>query len=224
MARQGRAGAALAIAALGSFFAGCVGTVLIAAFAPPPAGVRAEVQLGRVFLADGARACVAAVVLAHGSRAQGASPWCCVGLLLGLVGTDVNTGTHALHLRRLRAVRTASASSRWSMGLFGIGEIMRNLEQPRQRARADVARSGTCGRRRRTSRGSWRAVLRGTGLGSLLGILPGGGAVLASFATLYAREEDRAGPEPLRHAAPSRAWPARDPPTTRRRRPRSSRC
>ena len=125
---------------------------------------------------------VTAVVLAHGSVIK-AIGMVLVGLLLGLVGTDVNSG-----LTRY----TFGISELWDgidflplvIGMFGIVEIIRNLEQPRTAARrTSTPASATCGRAGRISSDSWRAVLRGTGLGSLLGILPGGGAVLAAFAS-----------------------------------------
>src|SRR5918911_546805 len=96
MARQGRAGSALAIAALGSFFAGTISTFIIALFAPP---------LARVGLSFGAPeyfsllllGLVAAVVLAHGSVLK-AIAMIILGLLLGLVGTDGNTGAERFTL------------------------------------------------------------------------------------------------------------------------------
>ena len=180
MARQGRAGAALGVAALGSFFAGCVGTVFIAAFAPPLAALAQEFNSPDYFSLM-VLGLVTAVVLAHGSVIK-AVGMVLVGLLLGLVGTDVNSG-----LTRY----TFGVSAIWEgidflplvIGLFGITEIIRNLEQ-RELHRIPVStRVRDLWPSRQDFRDSWRAVLRGTALGSILGILPGGGAVLAAFAS-----------------------------------------
>jgi len=191
MARQGRAGAALAVAALGSFFAGCVGTVFIAAFGPPLAAIAQEFNSPDYFSLM-VLGLVTAVILAHGSLIK-ALGMVLVGLLLGLVGTDVNSG-----LTRY----TFGVSELWDgidfvplvIGLFGIVEIVRNLEQ----GEPPRARIGTSLRELWPSRmdfaQSWRAVLRGTALGSVLGILPGGGAVLAAFASYTLEKKVAADP------------------------------
>jgi len=180
MARQGRASVALAVAALGSFFAGCVSTVFVAALGPPLAAIAQQFNSPDYFSLM-VLGLVTAVVLAHGSVIK-AVGMVLVGLLFGLVGTDVNSGA---------ARYTFGISELWDgidflplvIGMFGIVEIIRNLEQPTL-PRAPV---GTKFRElwpsKKDFQESWRAVLRGTGLGSILGILPGGGAVLASFAS-----------------------------------------
>ena len=180
MARQGRAGVALGVAALGSFFAGCVGTVFIAAFGPPLSSLAQQFNSPDYFSLM-ALGLLMAVVLAHGSVIK-AVAMVLVGLLFGLVGTDVNSG----------ALRyTFGVSELWDgidflplvIGMFGVVEIVRNLEQP------DLARTAVATRMRdlwptgKDFASVWRPVLRGTGLGALLGVLPGGGAVLASFAS-----------------------------------------
>src|SRR5215470_9686874 len=126
MARQGRAGAALAVAALGSFFAGCVGTIFIAAFGPPLAAIAQQFNSPDYFSLM-VLGLVTAVILAHGSVIK-AVGMVLVGLLLGLVGTDVNSG-----LTRY----TLGISDLWDgidfvplvIGMFGMVEIIRNLEQ-----------------------------------------------------------------------------------------------
>src|SRR4051794_17354939 len=90
MARQGRAGPALAIAAIGSFFAGCVATVLIAVAAPPLAEVALKFGPAEYFSLM-VLGLVAATVLARGSLVK-AIAMVVFGLLLGIVGTDVNSG------------------------------------------------------------------------------------------------------------------------------------
>jgi putative tricarboxylic transport membrane protein len=180
MARQGRAGAALGVAALGSFFAGCVGTVFIAAFGPPLAAIAQEFNSPDYFSLM-VLGLVTAVVLAHGSVIK-AVGMVLVGLLLGLVGTDVNSG-----LTRY----TFGISAIWDgidflplvIGMFGIVEIVRNLEQKQLHRVPVSARIRDLWPSKRDFRDAWRPVLRGTALGSLLGILPGGGAVLAAFAS-----------------------------------------
>jgi putative tricarboxylic transport membrane protein len=180
MARQGRAGAALAVAALGSFFAGCVGTVFIAAFGPPLAAIAQQFNSPDYFSLM-VLGLVTAVILAHGSVIK-AVGMVLVGLLLGLVGTDVNSG-----LTRY----TFGVSDLWDgidflplvIGLFGVVEIIRNLELPSLPRPYLKTKLRELWPSKEDFRQSWQPVLRGTGLGSLLGILPGGGAVLASFAS-----------------------------------------
>jgi TctA family transporter len=180
MAKRGRAGPALGVAALGSFFAGCIGTIFIAAFGPPLAAVAQQFNSPDYFSLM-VLGLVTAVILAHGSVIK-AVGMVLVGLLLGLVGTDANTG-----LTRY----TFGVSDLWDgidflplvIGLFGIVEIIRNLEQrelPRSQLKTKIRDLWP---NRDDFSQSWRPVLRGTGLGSILGILPGGGAVLAAFAS-----------------------------------------
>jgi len=179
MAKQGRAGSALAVAALGSFFAGCVGTVFIAAFGPPLASFAQEFNSPDYFSLM-VLGLTTAVVLAHGSVIK-AVAMVMVGLLFGLVGTDVNSG-----LTRY----TFGISAIWEgidflplvIGMFGVVEIIRNLESTTLPRAAVTAGFRDVWPTMKDFHESWPAVLRGTGLGSILGILPGGGAVLASFA------------------------------------------
>lgn len=177
MARQGRAGPALAIAAIGSFFAGCVATIVIAAAAPPltrlaqqfaPADYFSLMVLGLVF----------SIVLARGSVIK-ALGMVFLGMLLGLVGTDVNTG----NLRFTFGISDLFDGLGFvplAMGIFGIAEIIANLTNPERRDLVSSKVSNLWPSREdfRRSRG---AILRGTALGGLLGLLPGGGAVLGSF-------------------------------------------
>ncbi|CDZ39742.1 TTT family tricarboxylate transporter [Neorhizobium galegae bv. officinalis] len=180
MARKGRAGAALAIAALGSFFAGTIGTVFIAAFGPPLASIAQQFNSPDYF-ALMLLGLTMAIVLAHGSVLK-AVAMVLIGLLLGLVGTDINTG-----LTRY----TFGLSGLWEgidflplvLGLFGIVEIIRNLENPPPPREAISTRMRDMWPTKKEFKEAYPAALRGTGLGSLLGILPGGGAVLASFAS-----------------------------------------
>jgi putative tricarboxylic transport membrane protein len=177
MARQGRAGPALAIAALGSFFAGCVSTLLIAVAAPPLAEVALKFGPAEYFSLM-VLGLVAATVLARGSLIK-AIAMVVFGLLLGLVGTDVNSGV----LRFTFGIPELSDGIGFvvvAMGMFGTAEIISNLEQGEARE-VFTATVKNLLPTKEDLRRSWAPVLRGTALGSLLGILPGGGALLASF-------------------------------------------
>jgi TctA family transporter len=185
MARQGRAGAALATAALASFFAGSVATALIATFAPPLAKVGQSFGAPEYFSLM-VLGLIAAVVLAHGSVIK-AVAMIILGLLLGLVGTDGNTGGTRFTLDIIELTDGIDVAT-LAIGIFGIGEIIDNLTRPGER-RALVAQKIT--RLWPTGedfRRAWPAALRGTGIGSLLGVLPGGGATLSAFAA-YALEK-----------------------------------
>jgi len=177
MARQGRAGPALAIAALGSFFAGCVATMVIAVAAPPLAEVALKFGPSEYFslMVFGL---VAATVLAHGSLIK-AIAMVVFGLLLGLVGTDVNSGV----LRFTFGIPELSDGIGFvivAMGMFGTAEIISNLELKDKRE-VFATKVTHLYPTKQDLKDAWAAVLRGTVLGSALGILPGGGALLASF-------------------------------------------
>ena len=178
MARQGRAGPALAIAALGSFFAGCVATVLVAALGAPltsialafgPAEYFSLMVLGLVF----------AVVLAKGSVLK-AVTMIMLGLLLSMIGSDIETGQSRMGFD-IPELADGIGFVVVAMGVFGFGEIMRNLEQTATR---DVVKAKLTGLMPTWPdlKASAGPIGRGTVLGSILGILPGGGAVIAAFA------------------------------------------
>jgi len=177
MARQGRAGPALAMAAIGSFFAGCVATLVIAFAAPPLAEVALKFGPSEYFSLM-VLGLVAATVLAHGSLLK-AIAMVVFGLLLGIIGTDVNSGV----LRFTFGVPELSDGIGFvivAMGMFGIAEIVANLEMKDKRE----VFTGKLKRLLPTKedfKRSWAPILRGTALGSFLGILPGGGALLSSF-------------------------------------------
>jgi putative tricarboxylic transport membrane protein len=177
MARQGRAGKALATAALASFFAGTVATFLLALFAPPLADLALKFGPAEYFSLM-VLGLVASVVLAHGSllRAVG---MIILGLLLGMVGTDVNSGTprYTFDLPQLADGINFVVVA---MGMFGLGEIIANLEHEESRSLLAM-KVGTLMPDKEDLKRIVAPILRGTALGSLLGILPGGGAMLASF-------------------------------------------
>jgi TctA family transporter len=179
MAKRGRAGAALAIAAIGSFFAGTVSTFLVALLAPPLTVIALKFGPPEYFslMVVGL---VSSIALAHGSIVK-ALAMVVFGLLLGLVGTDIYTGTPRFNLG-IREYSDGLNFVALAVGLFGIAEILRNLET--ESTREVMVKKVT---NLFPTREDWRRmtppVLRGTVLGSALGVLPGGGAILASFAS-----------------------------------------
>ena len=183
MARKGRAGAALAIAALGSLFAGTVSTLIIAV-ASPPLSEFAIKFLAPEYFSLMVLGLVGSMVLARGSLLN-AVAMVLLGLLLGLVGTDVNSGRERFTFD-IPVLADGIGFVPVAMGLFGVAEILINLEQRGQHYVGTVI--GSLMPTREEFRQAMPAVLRGTALGSLLGILPGGGALLASFAA-YAFEK-----------------------------------
>jgi putative tricarboxylic transport membrane protein len=196
MARQGRAGPALAAAGLGSFFAGCVGTVIIAAFAPPltelafkfgPAEYFSLMVLGLI----------GAVVLASGSLLKAIS-MIILGLLLAQINTDVISGTARFSFD-IPELTDGLGFVGIAMGVFGFGEIIANLGQPAEHREVFTKDVKGLWPTRQDVKDAFPAVLRGTALGSILGVLPGGGALLASFAayTVEKKMKGRPGEVPF---------------------------
>ncbi len=184
MARQGRAGAALATAALGSFFAGTVATVVLALFAPPLA--RAALQFGAAeYFSLVVLGLIASIALASGSTVK-ALAMIVLGLLLGTIGQDLASGVPRFTFGNRELYGGLDFVS-LAVGMFGLAEIMRNLEKRETKTLVTRKVQGLW-----LSREEFRAirapVLRGTTVGSLLGVLPGGGHVLASF-TSYSLEK-----------------------------------
>ncbi len=179
MARKGRAGPALAAAGLGSFFAGCVGTVIIAAFAPPltelafkfgPAEYFSLMVLGLI----------GAVVLASGSLIK-AIAMIILGLLLGQINTDVISGVPRYSFD-VAELTDGIGFVCIAMGVFGFGEIISNLGRPEEEREVFTREVKGLLPTAQDFKDAFPAVLRGTTLGSILGVLPGGGALLSSFA------------------------------------------
>src|ERR1700743_2485227 len=180
MAKQGRAGPALAIAAIGSFIAGCAATVLIAVLGAPltklalafgPAEYFSLMMLGLIF----------AVVLAKGSVLK-AIAMIAFGILLSMVGSDIETGASRMAFN-IPELADGLGFATVAMGVFGFAEIIRNLDAGAGMSRDLVQQkiTGLMPTKKDMIEAS-PAILRGTVLGSILGILPGGGAVIASFA------------------------------------------
>src|SRR4051794_8496566 len=191
MAKQGRAGPALAIAAIGSFIAGCFSTVLVAALGVPltalalkfgPAEYFSLMVLGLVF----------AVVLAKGSVLK-AVAMVMLGLLLSCVGSDIETGQSRMAFD-IPELADGIGFVTVAMGVFGYAEIMRNLEQEESREIVEAKITGLMPTWK-DFKDSAGAIGRGTILGSILGILPGGGAVIASFAAYTFEKKISKNPE-----------------------------
>ena len=185
MARKGRAGPALAAAGLGSFFAGCVGTLVLAAFAPPLTEVALSFGPAEYF-ALMVVGLIGAVVMASGSLLK-ALAMILLGLLMGLIGTDVNSGVARFSFD-IPELTDGISFLAIAMGLFGYGEIINNLSQPDEKREVFTGKVTGIMPTAEDFKNMLPAVLRGTALGSVLGILPGGGAVLSSF-TAYTIEK-----------------------------------
>jgi TctA family transporter len=184
MARKGRAGVALTTAAVGSFFAGTVATVILALFAPPLAEIALKFGPAEFFSLM-VLGLLASLVLARGSLLH-ATGMVVLGLLLGLVGADVNSGTQRFTFD-LPQLADGIGFVVVAMGMFGLAEIIRNLEDENDRSLLVSKITSLM-----PSREDWKRmiapVLRGTAIGSVLGILPGSGSILGSFAA-YAIEK-----------------------------------
>lgn len=193
MARRGRAGTALAVAALGSFFAGTVATLLVALFAPPLTAV--ALRFGAAEYASlMVLGLVCAVALAHGSLLK-ALAMVTLGLLLGLVGSDIFTGA-ARFTGGLPQLAEGLSFVAVAVGVFGIAEILRNLEDGGGSDRAVLSAAlGRLWPSRADLRAMVGPMLRGTALGSVLGVLPGGGAVLAAFGSYTVEKRLSKNPE-----------------------------
>ena len=178
MAKQGRAGVALATCAIGSFFAGTVATFLIAAFGPPLAAIALKFGPAEYFSLM-TLGLVASIVLAQGSLLH-AFGMVVLGLLLGLVGTDVTSGVPRFTFD-IPELADGIGFVTVAMGMFGLGEIIRNLEAEAQRS-VVVAKVTSLMPTRQDFKRMIAPILRGTAIGSILGILPGSGSILGAFA------------------------------------------
>lgn len=180
MTERGRGGAALAIAAIGSLFAGTVATFLIAFFSPTLAGVALQFGSPEYFslIVFGL---VASVVLAQGDLLKSLA-MVVLGLFLATIGSDITTGVRRYTLG-LPELADGIAFIPLVIGLFGIADVIANLE--RKEGRPPTPTIGGLWPSRDEIRRSIAPVIRGTGVGSVLGLLPGGGAMLSSFAAYF---------------------------------------
>ena len=177
MARKGRAGVALATAAIGSFAAGTVATLLIVLFAPPLA--RVALTFGSAeFFSLVVLGLIASIALARGSTVK-ALAMIVLGLLLGTVGQDTYTATPRFTFG-VRELYSGINFVPVAVGMFGVAEILKNLEDEKTRRVITNVVS-----RLWPTRDEFRRIVgpiaRGTVLGSALGVLPGAGHVLAAF-------------------------------------------
>ncbi len=191
MARRGRAGPALTAAAVGSFVAGCFGTVVIAAFAIPltamafkfgPAEYFSLIVLGLI----------GSVILASGSVLK-ALGMIVLGLLLGMMGADVNSGVQRYGFG-IPELSDGIDFVVIAMGLFGYGEIIANLSRADEKRQVVKVGLSSLYPARQEWKRMTPAIFRGTLIGAFLGILPGGGAVLSSFAAYTAEKKVRLRP------------------------------
>jgi TctA family transporter len=187
MAKNGRAGPALAIAAIGSFFAGSVGTVLVALLGPPLAEMALKFGAPEYFSLM-VMALIAAAVLAHGGLLK---TLCMIvlGLLVGIVGTDVNSGMSRFTFGA-SGLADGLSFVVVAMGLFGFAEILSNLEQKADTASRDILKQKITNLMPTLEdlKLSFGAILRGTAVGAFFGTLPGGGPTISAFST-YALEK-----------------------------------
>ncbi|NDD13958.1 MAG: tripartite tricarboxylate transporter permease, partial [Betaproteobacteria bacterium] len=196
MAKRGRAGPALAAAGIGSFFAGCVGTLILAAFAAPLTEVAFKFGPAEYFSLM-VLGLIGAVVLASGSLLK-AVAMIILGLLLGLVGTDVNSGVARFSLD-IPELTDGIGFIIVAMGVFGYGEIIANLSVKEEDREVFTDKVSNLYPNWEDIKLMTPAILRGTALGSMLGILPGGGALLAAFAayTVEKKTKLKAGEVPF---------------------------
>jgi TctA family transporter len=197
MARNGRAGPALATAAIGSFFAGSVAILIVVLFAPLLASVALTFGSAEFFSLV-VLGLIASIALASGSTVK-ALAMIALGLLLGTVGQDMYTGTPRFTFG-FRELFSGINFVSVAVGMFGIAEIIRNLEDETTRAKA-IKSVKNLWLTREDLRRIVGPVLRGTALGSLLGVLPGAGHVLAAFASYSLEKRVSKHPETFGHGA-----------------------
>ena len=211
MARNGRAGVALFTAGMGSFFAGCVATLVLAAFATPLSQLAFKFGPAEYFSLM-VLGLIGAVVLASGSLIK-AIGMIILGLLMGIIGTDVNSGV-SRYAFDIPELSDGIGFVAVAMGVFGFAEIMGNLEKTDE-DEGFLNKLTTMIPTKTDIKRMIPSILRGTAIGSILGILPGGGAALAAFgaysvekkSSKYSHEfgkgaiEGVAGPESANNAA-----------------------
>ncbi len=191
MAKRGRAGPALAAAGIGSFFAGCVGTLILASFAAPLTEVAFKFGPAEYFSLM-VLGLIGAVVLASGSLLK-AVAMIILGLLLGLVGTDVNSGVARFSFD-IPELTDGIGFIIIAMGVFGYGEIIANLSVKEADREVFTDKVNNLYPNWEDIKLMTPAILRGTALGSMLGILPGGGALLAAFAAYTVEKKTKLKP------------------------------
>jgi putative tricarboxylic transport membrane protein len=184
LARKGKAGTALSIAAIGSFVAGTFATLLIAVFALPLTSIALQFGSAEYFSLI-ILGFIAATALAHGSIVK-AFAMIIAGMLFGMIGTDTHSGAFRFTMGIVE-LRDSLSIVAVALGIFGIVEVLRNLETLSETV-PEAAKITTLWPSREDARRSVWPIIRGSVIGSLLGILPGGGSILSAF-TAYAVEK-----------------------------------
>jgi len=197
MARQGRAGAALAIAAIGSFFAGTVSTLLIALFGPPLAEIALKFSAPEYFSLM-LMGLVAAAVLAHGDMAKSLA-MVVMGLLLGIVGADVSSGIKRFSFGFYELADGIGVVT-IAVGVFAVGEIISNLSEPEQR-QVFTSKVVNLFPTKEDLKQSFGPIVRGTGLGAFFGVLPGTTPAIASFSSYVLEKKLAKDPSRFGHGA-----------------------
>jgi len=197
MARQGRAGPALAIAAIGSFFAGCLCTLLIAMFGPPLAEIALKFGSPEYFSLM-LMGLVAAAVLSPGDMVKSLA-MVVLGLLFGIVGADANSGTHRFTFGIFELVDGIGVVI-IAVGVFAVGEIISNLGAPEERE-VFTSRMGSVYPTMPDLKQSFGAILRGTGIGAFFGMLPGTTPSIASFSSYMLEKKVAKDPSRFGHGA-----------------------
>ena len=177
MARQGRAGPALAVAAISSFAAGCVGTLLIGLFGPPIAELAFKFGAAEYFSLM-LMGLVAAALLAHGDMVK-ALAMVVLGLLLGIVGTDVNSGM-ARYTFGISELSDGIGFTIVAVALFAVAEIVKQLESG-DKHEVFTSKVKNLMPTFVDMKASAPAIVRGTAIGSFFGALPGTGPAIAAF-------------------------------------------
>jgi putative tricarboxylic transport membrane protein len=178
MALAGRGGPALAVAAIGSFFAGCFGTIVLAAFATPLINLAFKIGPAEYFSLM-LLGLMGAVTLASGSVLKSAG-MVIVGILLGLIGTDINSGVERF-VFNIPELSDGIGFVTLIMGLFGYGEIINNLSKRPDDQTVLVTKVGKLMPNKQECKLAIPAIARGTILGSIIGIIPGAGAAISAF-------------------------------------------
>jgi TctA family transporter len=197
LAQKGQAGTALAVAALGSLFAGCVTTLLIAAAGPPLASI-ALLFHSADYVSVMLLGLVSAVVLAHGSVLK-AVLMIIFGVLLGLVGTDVTSGDYRFTMG-IDLLFDGVGFVPLAMGMFGLAEIISNLEEHQGKGMI-ASKVASLWPSKEDLRRSFGAMVRGTAIGTAFGILPGGGPTISAFSAYSLEKMVSKTPERFGHGA-----------------------
>ncbi|HWK14804.1 MAG TPA: tripartite tricarboxylate transporter permease [Rhizobiaceae bacterium] len=197
MAKQGRAASALGVSAIGSFVAGVFGTLVVVALAPVL--VAAALKFGPAdYFSLMLVGLVASLLVAQGGTLK-AIAMIFAGLLLGIVGTDVYTGIARFSFGQPE-LRDGINFVVVAMGLFGFGEIIANLEQGTADGKL-AQKVKNAFPTRQDLRDSWKPIVRGSGIGAALGVLPGAGAAVGAFAAYTLEKKISRTPQRFGHGA-----------------------